>query len=319
MTAILGLTARAPAARSQQPKEVPPNVELSRTMRPREFLPITGQRAALFGNEAGGMEAWVYPLKIFREFRLNFLTEGRVLPAETLSKTLTVRPESATILYAADTFTVRETLFVPVDAEGALLLLNVETEQPLEIEAVFHRDFQLEWPAALGATYIDWSAPQHAFYFGEEQRKFAAFVGSPTAADPHREFQTNDSASQTSSFRLGATEKGQEMKLIVIAASMEGRPAAEKTYEHLSADYARLLDESRKYYQDYLARTVTLELPDAELQQAYDWARISEFQGLVSNPYLGTGLVAGYRTSGESQRPGFAWVFGGASLPPSRP
>src|SRR5436309_10212986 len=71
-----------------------------------------------------------------------------------------------------------------------------------------------------------------------------------------------------------------------------------------------LLEESRKYYQDYLARTVSLELPDAQLQQAYDWARISEFQGLVTNPYLGTALVAGYRTSGESQRPGFAWFFG---------
>src|SRR6266480_3780914 len=108
-----------------------------------------GTRAALFGNEAGGMEAWVYPLKIFREFHLHFLTEGRVLSGETLARTLTVRPESATILYAGDTFTVRETLFVPVDAQGAIIVLNVETEQPLEIEAAFHRDFQLEWPAAL--------------------------------------------------------------------------------------------------------------------------------------------------------------------------
>src|SRR5206468_5168424 len=99
-------------------------------------------------------------------------------------------------------------------------------------------------------------------------------------------------------------------KLIVVAASMEGRPAAEKMYQHLTADYPALLEESRKYYQDYLARTVSLELPDAQLQRAYDWARISEFQGRVSNPYLGTGLVAGYRTSGESQRPGFAWFFG---------
>ena len=33
-------------------------------------------------------------------------------------------------------------------------------------------------------------------------------------------------------------------------------------------------------------------------------------QGMVTNPFLGTGLVAGYRTSGESQRPGFAWYFG---------
>ena len=309
ITAMLGITAAAPAS-GQQQKEVPPPMELSRTVRPWEFLPITGQRAALFGNEVGGMEVWVYPLKIFREFHLNFLTEGRVLPAETLARTITVRPESASILYAGDTFTVRETFFVPVTEPGAIILMNIETEKPLEIEAVFHRDFQLEWPAALGATYVDWSAPERAFYFGEEQKKFAAFVGSPTAADPHREFQTNYSESETSSFRLGATEKGNETRLMVIAASMEGRTAAEKTYQHLTADYAALLEESRKYYQDYLARTVSLELPDAKIQQAYDWARLSMLQGLVTNPYLGTGLVAGYRTSGDSQRPGFAWFFG---------
>jgi glycogen debranching enzyme len=295
---------------SQHKQSAPAPLELSRTVRPWEFLPVTGTRAALFGNESGTMEAWVYPLKLFREFHLNFLTEGRVLPAETLARTLTVRPESATLLYAGDTFTVRETFFVPVDAQGAVILLDVETEQPLEIEVAFHRDYQLMWPAALGATYLDWNAQQHAFYFGEEQRKFSAFVGSPTATDPHAEFQTNYAESQTSSFRLGATAKGKDSRLIVIAASMDGREAALKTYQHLTADYAALQQEAAKYYQDYLARTVNLELPDAQIQQAYDWARISEFQGLVTNPFLGTGLVAGYRTSGTSQRPGFAWFFG---------
>src|SRR5438034_8264299 len=52
MMAILGITAAAPAARSQQQqKEVSPPMELSRTVRPWEFLPITGTRAALFGRD----------------------------------------------------------------------------------------------------------------------------------------------------------------------------------------------------------------------------------------------------------------------------
>jgi glycogen debranching enzyme len=305
---ILGVC--APCDSSQERKEARDALELSRAVRPWEFLPITGTRAGLLGNESGRMEAWVYPLKIFREFHLKFHTEGRVLAAESLARTVTVRPESATILYAGDTFAVRETFFVPVGEQGAVILLDVETEQPLEIEAAFHRDFQLEWPAALGATYLDWSAERHAFYFGEEQRKFSAFVGSPTATEPRAEFQTNYSESQESSFRLGATAKGKETKLIVIAGSLEGRPAVEKTYQHLSSAYAELLKESAKYYQDYLQRTVSVELPDAQIQQAYDWARVSMLQGMVTNPTLGMGLVAGYRTSGESQRPGFAWYFG---------
>ena len=36
-------------------------------------------------------------------------------------------PESATITYASDTFTVRETLFVPVTEPGAIILLDVES------------------------------------------------------------------------------------------------------------------------------------------------------------------------------------------------
>jgi glycogen debranching enzyme len=180
----------------------------------------------------------------------------------------------------------------------------------LEIEVGFHRDFQLEWPAALGATYIDWAADQRAFYFGEEQKKFSAFVGSPTAAEPRLEYQTNYSESQENSFRLGPTASGKDKRLIVIAASMEGRAAAEKTYQHLTSGYTELLRESTEYYRDYLKRTVGVEIPDPQLQQAYDWSRVSVVQGMVTNPFLGTGLVAGYRTSGESQRPGFAWFFG---------
>jgi len=267
-------------------------------------------RAGLFGNESGNLEAWVYPLKIFRNFHLHFLTEGRSLPAESLVGTVSVRPESSLIIYTGDTFSVKETLFVPVHEAGAVIKFEVETAHPLEIEADFERDFQLEWPAALGGTYLNWDAGLHAFYFGEEQKKYSAIVGSPTGDLSELEYQTNYSASQESAIRLGATLKGKETKVIAVAASLNGRAEAESTYKHLLNDYAPLEKESAKYYDDYLARTVGLELPDAQLQQAYDWARISVIQGLVTNPYLGTGLVAGYRTSGMSQRPGFAWFFG---------
>jgi glycogen debranching enzyme len=288
--------------------------ELSRTIRTWEFLPIVGSRAGLFGNEAGRFEAWVYPLKIFREFHLTFHVGDRDLPAESLSRTLTVRPESASILYAGDNFRVRETLCVPINEAGAVILLDVETAQPLEVEAGFIGDFQLEWPAALGGTYVNWDEKERAVAFGEEARKYAALVGSPTAADAHLAYQTNYSSSQENSIRLGVTQKGKETKVLVIAASVTGRADAEKTYQHLLTSYANSVPASSDYYRAYLDKTVSLELPDAALQQAYDWARISTIQGLVNNPYLGSGLVAGYRTSGVGQRPGFAWFFGRDSL-----
>jgi glycogen debranching enzyme len=308
---LLCVVLLAPSAFSQQTAA---NLETSRTVRTWEFLPVVGTRAGLFGTENGRFEAWVYPLKVFRAFHLTFHVGGRALPAESLARTLTVRPESATLIYVGDSFRIKETLFVPVQEPGAVIVLDVETAQPLEVEAGFVGDFALEWPAAIGGTYAQWEENRHAVIFGEETRKFSALVGSPTAEDAHLAYETNYSSSEETSFRLGPTRRGRETKVLVIAASVAGREQAQKTYDRLAASYKQLEHNSAEYYRNYLAHTVNLELPDNALQQAYDWARISMVQGLVANPYLGTGLVAGYRTSGTSQRPGFAWFFGRDSL-----
>ena len=273
-----------------------PYLNLSRPARTWEFFAATGTRAGLFGNESGNLEAWVYPLKLFRNFHVRFLTEGRSFPAESLVRTVSANPDSSSIIYSGDTFAVTETLFVPVHEAGAIIKFEVETAHPLEIEAAFERDFQLEWPASLGGTYIGWDSPLRAFYLGEEQKKFSAFVGSPTGEMSELEYQTNYSASQESAIRLGVTAKGRDTKIIAIAASVNGRAEAENTYRHLSSYYAALEKESAQYYADYLSRTTSVDLPDSQLQQAYDWARVSVIQGLVTNPYLGTELVAGYRT-----------------------
>jgi glycogen debranching enzyme len=299
----------APAAQTPRP-----SLELSRPVRSWEFLPVVGQRAALLGKEAGQFEAWAYPLKILRGFHLLFHSEGRVVPAEALARTITVRPESCTIVYADNAYQVRETLFVPLQEPGAVITLEVETAEALEIEVAFQGDLQLEWPAALGGAYQHWDPVQRAFYLGEEQKKYVALVGSPTAALNREEYDTNYSSSTENAFLLGRTAKGKDTKVVIIAASVQGVESASTLYRQLATNYSSLLQQAGEYYSKYLDQTVQLDLPDAQMQQAYDWARISMLQGLVSNPYLGTGLIAGYRTSGVSQRPGFAWYFGRDSL-----
>src|SRR5438552_18570793 len=63
---------------------------LTRTARPWEFLSAVGTRAGPSGNEAGNFEAWVYPMKIIRNFRLRFHVDRLVIPAEALIPTVTV-------------------------------------------------------------------------------------------------------------------------------------------------------------------------------------------------------------------------------------
>jgi glycogen debranching enzyme len=219
------------------------------------------------------------------------------------------------LLFSGDTFSVRETFFVPVDQPGAVIEIRVETEQPLELKASFIRDFQLEWPASMGGTYLSWNDELRGFVFGEDQQRFSALMGSPTASDPELEYETNYGGTHTSSIRLGTIRKnGRDTKIIVISGSVAGRAEAEKTYRSLTSNYQRLWQESADFYQQYLQRTTSVDLPDAQIQAAYDWSRVSLIQGLVSNPTMGDGLIAGYRTSGEAYRPGFAWFFGRDSL-----
>ncbi len=289
-------------------------LELTRAVRPWEFVSALGMRGGLIGNEGGSFEAWVYPLKIFRNFHLRFKVEGQVIDGKLLARSISVRPEATTITYVWDTFTVRETLLVPLNEPGAVIRLEVDAAQPIQIEAAFERDFQLEWPGAMGGTDIDWVPSLHAFSMTENQEKFYALVGSPQATEFHQEYVTNYSADRENSFSFGSIPAGKSTKVIVIAASFEGLPHVDATYRKLSNTYTDLEANSAKYYKDYLQSHVSLELPDAALQNAYEWAQISTLQGLVTNPYLGTGLVAGYKISGDDQRPGYAWFFGRDAL-----
>jgi glycogen debranching enzyme len=313
LTVVLacGLSFLDTIANAQEAEHSPVHsLELSRPVRSWEFVSAVGQRAGLFGNEQGIFEAWVYPAKILRGFHLRFHLGGTVLPAEGLARTLIVRPESSTIVYAGDVFSVRETLFAPVHESGAIIAFEVQTTQPLEIEAIFNPDFQLEWPAAFGGAGADWDPALRAFHFGEESGKFEALVGSPSGAEGSEGRSTNYFSSDQDSILLGPTAKGTETKILVIAAVLKGQESLPQIYRHLAADYPALLHSSAAYYNDYLNRTISLELPDKQIEEAYDWAKVAMLQGVVENPFLGPALVAGYNKSGDDFRPGFAWFFG---------
>ena len=55
--------------------------DISRPVRSWEFLDAVGPRAGLLGFEDGTLEGYVYPLKIFKDLRLRFRTDGQTLPA----------------------------------------------------------------------------------------------------------------------------------------------------------------------------------------------------------------------------------------------
>src|SRR5690242_3454867 len=135
--------------------------ELSRPARPWEFLDAVGKHSSLLGNESGRFEAWVYPIKIFRDFDVTFVLGDRRIPASSLVRTLVMHPEGPTLTFASDSFTVKESWLAPPEENGAVVRFEIDTWEPLQIEPAFTRDFQLMWPAGLGGTYMSWNAGMH--------------------------------------------------------------------------------------------------------------------------------------------------------------
>ena len=162
--------------------------ELSRPARAWEFMDAVGPRAAMLGTESGTFEAWVFPLKLLRDFRLVFTVDGRAMPAESLARRVIARPGSFSLVYSGDDFQVTETFVAPVDQPGILIRLQIDTYAPMRIDAHFTRDFQLMWPAAIGAPYIGWEESRHGFMLGADGQKYWGLVASPDAGRIDQEY-----------------------------------------------------------------------------------------------------------------------------------
>jgi glycogen debranching enzyme len=287
---------------------------LTRAARDWQFLDAVGPHAGLLGREDGSFEAWIYPLKLFRDFRVNFRLADKLLPGEALPRTLTVRPESVSIRYIYDSFTACVTWFIPLRERGAVVEIALNSFDPVAVEASFVPDVAWMWPAGMGDAYSEWNAKLNAFLFSRDTHQFYAFAGAAGASPLATTYVANYSSVNTDLISFGPPLKGSATYRFVMAASFENQQQAEDLYRKLLASDTALLTEARDYYAHYLDNTVQLTLPDRNLQLAYDWSRISTLQGLVDEPYAGYGLVAGYNISSGKPRPGFSWYFGRDSM-----
>ncbi|HEY0098557.1 MAG TPA: GH116 family glycosyl hydrolase [Pyrinomonadaceae bacterium] len=293
-------------------------LELERAARAGAFYSVTGRRAAAFGYEHRPLEAWVYPLKILDDFALSFNIEGYPLEfggADTLAR-INVRPEATTFTYSHAAFTVRQTIFAPLDEPGIVMLLDVQSALPLTVNVSFRPRLRLSWPAGLMTGSLSWNEKSRVYYITEETRRFTGIVGSPAATDVSVMPYQEEPRGVPARFRIPvpAGEMSSGFIPIIIAGSVEGREKAKAAYDRLLSAIPSLYEKNVAHYERLEAETLGISTPDRELDEAFAWAKVGVDKGVVTNPLLGTGLVAGYRTSGESERPGFAWFFGRDAL-----
>jgi glycogen debranching enzyme len=299
---------------AQSPCDSTGPLTLTRAARNWQFLDAVGPQAGLLGREDGSFEAWIYPLKLFRDFQLKFHVGDVVLQGDAIPRTITVRPESSSVKYIYDSFTACASWFVPIDQRAAVVEIEVNSSDPVAVEASFTPDVAWMWPASVGDAYSQWDSHLKAFRFSNDHHVFWAIAGSAGANALLTTYNANYSAGHADEFSFGPPARGHKVYRFVMAGSFESQKQADELYAKLLASDTSVMQQARDYYAHYLDSTVQLSLPDKKLQLSYDWARISTLQGLVDEPYAGKGLVAGYNISSGSHRPGFSWYFGRDSM-----
>ncbi len=293
-------------------------LELERRAQAGTFFDVVGRRSAIAGYENRSLEAWVYPLKVLDDFKLSFRLQDYPLDIQgaEIMTSVNARPEATIFTYTHAAFTVRQIIFAPLEEPGIVMLLDVESVLPISITASFRPRLKLMWPAGLMTGNLSWDKQTHRYFITEETRRFVGVIGSPSARDisvmPYQE-EPRDVPIQ---FVMDVPAEAMKSQFVpvIIAGSVEGREKAKETYDKLLAGVRTLYEKNVAYYEQMQKETVQIETPDERLNTAFKWAKIGIDKGFATNPLLGTGLLAGFRTSGESERPGFAWFFGRDAL-----
>jgi len=289
-------------------------IHLSRFVQAQNYFDSVGRQSAILGREDGHAEIWIYPYKILHDFKLFFLVEdeSRLLAGKAMSRRIDVYPHQTTLCYVHPSFKVEEIFFSPLKESGAVILLAVEATEPLSIIASFAPDLKPMWPAGLGGQYSYWDEGKKCFVLSEGTKKNIALVGSPTS----EKFSSGPAhALPEDDLKFKIRTDPQKVKNyffpIFVSASHEGNKKADEIYLSLKDDFQRLYLEKFSYYERLRKEFLSIQTPNSVLNRAFEWAKIAVDQALVCNPQLGCGLVAGYGLSGQRERPGFAWFFGG--------
>ena len=250
----------------------------------------------------------------------------------SVARDVSVSATSVTITYAHEQFTVRETIFTPLDEPAVMILLEVDAIRPIEILAEFTPDIHYAWPAGLGGQYLVWEQNARAFLFSDGRRQVNAFMGSPavtqasdvpahmlSAERPRLVLGVGGNADRYTAPRLGEPP-GKNVNIhaayitIVLAGGVMSRDEALALYTRLSQPGAAAAEWRKRqaHARQVVEGTMRVSTPDRALNQAFDAAKVNLDESMVCNPDLGCGLVAGYGLSGgASDRPGFGWFFGG--------
>ena len=294
-------------------------------------ISVVGPRGAVLGQQDGSLEVWLFPRKILSHLRISAQMEKYPVPIDVNEHAtgIEVRPEATIITFAHANFSVREIIVAPKyapEGTGVLILYQVDAVRPMTLTFSFTPNMQLMWPAESDdRPSPEWVATGKISGFYLLHLNFpdhAAAIAMPTAEpgilEPYQELAAN----YPTQFVLHvdpARDAHTVFPLLMAAGNTAATSAPEALAQQLLAlDHSILpmYEDNYSYYQNLLKSSMSIETPDARLNEAFSWAKVSIDQLRVETTpdRKEEAFTAGFLSSGDSVRPGFGWFFGRDAL-----
>lgn len=298
---------------------------------PSRPFSVVGPRGAVLGQQDGSFEIWLFPWKVLSDVRITARMDNYPVPIDVNDRasSIEVRPYATIITFSHANFTVREIILAPkrtTNSAGALVLYQIEAVRPMTLTFSFTPNMQRMWPAESDdRPSPEWVSTDGSSGFYMLHLNFpdhAAAIAMPTAKPGIMEPYQERAASYPLQFVLHFDPASDAHTLFPLLVAL-GNTTATSTREALSDQLGAvnrsvrsIYESNQTYYASLLASSMSIETPNAKLNDAFAWAEVSMDQLRVETTpdHDEEGLTAGFLGSGDSVRPGFGWYFGRDAL-----
>ena len=283
---------------------------------------VAGETGAVFGQQDGSFEAWIFPVKILSAFHITAELADYPVPIELnpLAAVIEVYPDRTTITYSHAAFTVKQHMFVPRGGEttaGPVVLFEIASLRPLRLTFRFQPDMLRMWPAPnFGRPNAEWMAQGDSGYYvlHTDNPAFSGAVAIPRSAPgilpPYQERPKTYPLELKLAFDPA---KDSELFFPLLMAVGNNAESLVRQLEAANARVTQLYAHTADYWAHFFDNRLIVETPDNAFNDAMGWAAVAIDQARVRF-HEESGMIAGYYASGDSARPGFAWFFGRDAL-----
>ena len=282
-----------------------------------------GDRAYLIGSQDGGFPdmgdhvpgemggLWIHPIKLVDGFwtAVRDVSSGREVALSEADQLVTY-PYGTRFRYepVLDGVEIERFEFSPDGWPGVIVRYRLKNTadraKRLELSFTARTELRPVWYSdKIGITdapdTVEWRAGDRVFVGRDTRHEWYVVWGAADSGAARPAGGSGATATARYPVTLGP---GRTADLTFIFAGSAGSEAdALRTYRHLTGSQAQLLEQKERRYAALLERA-RVHVPDARLQQVYDWVRIN-MQWLVRDvPGVGRGLGAGLME--------YPWWFG---------